>query len=57
VTFDDHNGYELPNFWEFYHHGSISVDHEMLLVLKYFRLVMFVTDGRNLVITSEFSDF
>jgi hypothetical protein len=45
ITFDDHNGYELPNFWEFYPYGSISADHELLLVLKYFRLVMFVTDG------------
>jgi hypothetical protein len=57
MTFDDPNGYEPPNFWEFYPRGSISADYEMLLVLKYFRLVMFVTDGRNLVITSEFSDF
>jgi hypothetical protein len=46
MAFDDHNGYEPPNFWEFYPHGSISADHEMLLVLKYFRLVMFVTGGR-----------
>jgi hypothetical protein len=46
MAFDDHNGYEPPNFWEFCPHDSISADHEMLLVLKYFRLVMFVTGGR-----------